>query len=70
VLAAVAERLQTGSVDDYTTRTTFADVAEPWHAHLVELADAGRRSPTTIALYRWLLDRHVLPAIGALRLAS
>ena len=50
VLAAVAERLQAGNVADFTTRTTLADVAEPWHAGLTELAEAGRRSPTTIAL--------------------
>jgi len=31
---------------------------------------AGRRSPRTVALYRHVLDRHLLPGLGALRLSE
>jgi integrase len=49
---------------------TFAEVAERWHSEVVELARNGRRSPTTVELYRRVLDRHVLPNVGSLLLSE
>jgi integrase len=60
--------LATGGVGEFGKSTTFSDVAADWFAHFEELVAHGRRSPTTLALYRHLLDRHVLPAVGQLRL--
>lgn len=53
-----------------TQYATFRQIAEDWHRHVDELAAVGHRSPTTAALYRQVLDRHVLPALGALRPAE
>ncbi len=52
----------------YTRQSTFGDVAKDWLESLDELVAAGRRSPRTVALYRHVLDRHLLPGLGALRL--
>jgi hypothetical protein len=52
----------------YTSRTTFRDVSMEWFARFEELVAAGRRSPASAELYRATLVRHVLPAIGGLRL--
>ncbi len=69
-LAQLEKAMSAGESGEYNARTTFADVAERWHRHVVELAAAGQRSPTTAALYRQVLNRHVLPALGPLRLAE
>jgi len=52
----------------YSRTTTFAAVAVDWLTSLDELVAAGRRSPRTVALYRHILDRHLLPELGSLRL--
>lgn len=62
--------MSSGGLAQYTARTTLADVAGPWHAQVVELVATGRRSPTTAAMYRWVLDVHVLPGVGSLRLSE
>ena len=54
----------------YTRQSTFAQVAADWLHSLDELVAAGRRSPRTVVLYRYVLDRHVLPGLGALRLSE
>jgi integrase len=54
----------------YTRQSTFAQVAADWLESLDELVAAGRRSPRTVALYRHVLDRHLLPGLGALRLSE
>jgi integrase len=54
----------------YDHRTTVAVIAEEWHAQVVEAVQRGRRSPRTAALYRHVLDRHILPSIGGLRLSE
>jgi integrase len=69
-LAALDRALSSGGIGQYSSRSTFADVAEQWYAQLVSLAESGRRSPTTIRVYRGVLDRHVLPGIGSLRLSE
>lgn len=68
VLAVLSQRL--ASAYTYSSRTTFRDLAEEWIEHLDELASIGRRSPSTIGLYRHGLERQVLPGIGDLRLSD
>lgn len=67
-LEALQKALASSGGVDYNVRTTFGDVAGEWFARFAELVAAGRRSPSSAALYRATLDRHVLPAIGGLRL--
>ncbi len=69
-LTAMERALSSGPSGEYTRRTTFAEVAERWLQHVYDLVAAGQRSPTTAALYRSVLDVHVLPALGRLRLAE
>jgi integrase len=69
-LASLDRALATGGVGDYSLRTTFAIVAEDWYRHIEGLVESGRRSPTTLVLYRRILDLHVVPGIGGLRLSE
>lgn len=66
--AKLAERVGNGSGQDITPDTKLRQVAEAWYETIAAQADAGERSPATAAQYRSLLDRHVLPAVGELRL--
>jgi integrase len=70
LLARFEETMRLGGSAGYDPRTTLKDVAEEWHAGIVERVEAGRRSPTTASLYRHALDRHLLPELGALRLSE
>ena len=69
-LAALERVMSSSGVGQYSTRTTFREVAEQWHQEIEQLVAAGRRSPTTASQYRNTLDRHVLPGLGSLRLSE
>jgi integrase len=69
---ARAKQALAEAVRDRGRHTTGADVgpdarvsvlAETWYASVQD----GRRSPTTLAQYRYRLDRQVIPVIGSLR---
>lgn len=47
--------------------TKFRDVAEQWFTSVQAGVEHGSRSPATADVYRSHLDRHVLPALGELR---
>jgi integrase len=70
VLALLESRMAGNAVSAYAATVTFADVARDWLNQLDELVESGRRSPSTVALYRHALDRHVLPGVGRLRLSE
>jgi len=70
LLVQFEETMRLGGSAGYTPRTTLAEIAEEWHANVVQLVESGRRSPTTAALYRHALDRHLLPGLGGLRLTE
>ena len=61
------QRATTTTAPTETTAVTLRELAEQWHARVVDLAKADRRSPTTVAHYRWVLDTIVLPELGDLR---
>lgn len=69
-LASLDRALASGGVGQYSVRTTFAVVAEDWYRQVEGLVESGRRSPTTLELYRRILDLHVLPGVGGLRLSE
>ncbi|MDQ2707314.1 MAG: tyrosine-type recombinase/integrase [Actinomycetota bacterium] len=50
--------------------TRLRDVAERWFKEIDAAVVAGDMSPTTARLYRCYLDRHILPAVGALRVSE
>jgi integrase len=70
LLKALEEALAASGSGEYSTRTTFAQVAEEWFTHVSDLVSDGRRSPSTLGLYRHILDNHVVPGIGDLRLSE
>lgn len=65
--AAIANRAGTGA-EGITPDTRVRAVAEQWFATITAQVESGDRSPGTRDQYRSLLDRHVLPAVGELRL--
>lgn len=74
--AAVAERVlrarlaerSTAAGETITPDTKIRVVAEEWFAAIQAQVDDGARAPGTGALYRAMLDRHVLDAVGSLSL--
>lgn len=67
-LASLERALSSAGVGAYSQRTTFREVAEHWFQQMQEMVAGGRRSPATVEQYRHMLDRHILPEIGGLRL--
>jgi integrase len=55
---------------EITSDTRVRAVAEKWFETVQAAVDAGDRSPNTGALYRGLLDRYLLPALGDLRVGE
>lgn len=51
-----------------TPESRFAVAAGEWIEEMAAAVAAGERSPTTESTYRGILARHVLPALGELRL--
>lgn len=70
VMEALERELQASGSGDYTSKTLFAVVAEDWFRQIEDLVEHGHRSPSTLGLYRHVLDRHVLPGLGSLRLSE
>lgn len=61
------DRARVGGTDGITASTKLAEVARQWMLGVDSAVAAGRRSPGTAQQYRGSLDRHVLPAVGSLR---
>lgn len=59
---------RTAATADITGDSKFTTTADRWYATILAAVADGERSPATAAAYRGLLDKHVLPAMGALRL--
>ena len=70
VREALGRALETSGSGEYSSKTTFGVVAEEWYSGIEDLVEHGQRSPSTLGLYRHVLDRHVLPGLGSLRLAE
>lgn len=69
VLRAYQEVLDAGG-GAFTPNSKFRVAAAGWLVTVDELVERGRRSPTTVDLYRRVLRLHVLPHLGDLRLAE
>ena len=63
-------RSQAGRHGDLTAMSRFSEAAELWLSRVEVMVQEGRRSPSTLELYRRQLRNHVLPAMGEVRLAE
>lgn len=59
LMEGLRRELQTSGAAEYSSKTTFAVVAEDWFRQIEDLVEHGHRSPSTLGLYRHVLDRHV-----------
>jgi integrase len=67
---ALKERSTLGRRGELTAAHRFGDAAAMWLAKIEAMAAEDRRSPGTVETYRRVFDRHVKPALEALRLAE
>lgn len=65
---ALAERSGPSAGDALTADSRFKKAAEMWFAKFEAAANAGSRSLGSVDTYRSILDRHVLPGLGDVRL--
>lgn len=63
LVAAIRDRHQPSRTDDLSPQSPVAEVAQRWCTRI-----ETRRSPNTVRTYRGILDKHVIPALGQLRL--
>nr|WP_112275207.1 site-specific integrase [Lentzea terrae] len=64
---ALAER-KGPSGNSLTRDSRFKEALAQWFTKFQALADAGKRSPSSVDTYRSIMDRHVLPGLGELRI--
>lgn len=68
--SAINQEMRTPSGGDITARSRFKDVAKLWLSWQERRVQAGERAPGTLDNYRSMLNNHVLPAFGELRLSE
>jgi integrase len=64
------DRSATSRKGELTSMHRFSTAAELWLGRISTAAAEGRRSPGTLRTYRSYLDKHVLPALGDVRLGE
>ena len=67
---ALDDLLRADRDGEFTSRSTMADGVQAWLAMFKAQVDRGTRSASTLDLYRHVVDRHVLPGVGGLRLGE
>ncbi|MEV6892728.1 tyrosine-type recombinase/integrase [Kribbella sp. NPDC051137] len=70
LIAALRDRAKMGSSGTWTTTHRFSEVADAWVKEIEALVDDGSRSPRTVQSYKSVLEKHVRPALGELRLGE
>jgi integrase len=70
VLRALDDALRSTRDGEFTSRSTLADGARAWLAMFGSQVDRGSRSPSTLDLYQHVVDRHIIPGVGGLRLGE
>lgn len=66
----LTERAKVGGVGELTASHRFSVAADQWLARFEQMVKADRRSPTSLDTYRKMMRRHVLPALGEVRLGE
>lgn len=70
LLRKLRERAAGLHVGGLAPTTRFAVAAQLWLKRVQDMVDDGRRSPGTLETYQRQLRRHVLPALGEVRLGE
>jgi hypothetical protein len=70
VLLAVQDVLTAPLESEFSPRSRLIDAAKVWIADFESLVARGKRSPTTLDMYRYVLNRHVIQGVGSLRLGE
>jgi len=70
LMKALDDVLQEARSGEFTSRSTLADGARAWIELFEGQVSRGVRSPSTLDLYRHVVERHVLPGVGQLRLGE
>lgn len=65
---ALTRELNMSTNGDLSSNSRFKEVAERWMAYQRRRLAVGKRAPGTIDNYQSVLNNHVLPALGELRL--
>ncbi|TCN41020.1 site-specific recombinase XerD [Kribbella orskensis] len=68
--SALSERAKMGKAGTWTPSHRFSEIADEWVREIEELVRDGSRSPGTVQSYKSVLEKHVRPALGELRLAE
>lgn len=68
--AKLKEAAATSRKGELTSMHRFAVAAAMWLERLSGAVNEGRRSPGTLRVYRLHLDKHILPALGDVRLGE
>ncbi len=66
--AALADRQMPVKQAEITSETKITRLAELWLGEIERAVETGARSPGTLDTYRSIYQRHVKPALGALRI--
>jgi hypothetical protein len=64
---ALVERQARVKQSEITAQTKIEQVAELWLMEIEQAVEAGSKSPSTLDAYRTNYRRHVMPALGGLR---
>lgn len=70
LLDAIKEALRGQAAATYSKTTRLEVAAEGWLAMFEGLVARGNRSPTTLDIYRYEVERTITPAIGRLRVGE
>ena len=70
LMKALDDALQIAKSGEFTSRSTLADGARVWLELFESQVARGTRSPSTLDLYRHVVERHLLPGVGQLRLGE
>lgn len=67
LLKSLDDRLKSEREGEFTSRRTFEEAATAWLTMFQGQVSRGTRSPSTLDLYRHVVEKHVIPGVGGLR---
>ncbi|MGL5862875.1 MAG: site-specific integrase [Phycicoccus sp.] len=70
VLQALAEVMQCDGASEFTPSARFIVGVDAWLVSMHELVAQGRRSPSTLEVYRGTVERHLRKPLGELRIGE
>jgi integrase len=70
VMQALSEVMQCDGASEFTPSSGFVAGIEAWLVSVEELVVQGRRSPSTLEVYRGTVERHLREPLGQLRIGE